>query len=614
MAFSPAFLDEIRTRVPLSDIVGKQVRLQRNGPEFKGLCPFHREKTPSFTVSEQKGFYHCFGCGAHGDVIGFVMRTENLSFPEAVERLAGLAGVEMPRQTPDERERERRAATLHDVLDEACRWFEEQLMGPDGAKTRAYLDRRGVTRETGERFRLGFAPDGRNRLIRHLRGKGVPPQLIAGAGLSAGGDGREPIDCFRHRLIFPIADRGGRIIAFGGRTMGDHPAKYINSPETDLFHKGMVLYGYAQARKPAHEAGTVIVAEGYMDVIALAQAGFCNAVAPLGTALTEGQLALLWRIADEPVLCFDGDAAGQRAAVRALERALLGLEPGRSLNFAMLPDGLDPDGLIKARGLSGMKQVLDRAIPLLDMLWRSRVEGGRFDTPERRAALDKELHDCVARIGNPNVRHHYKQAVRDRLRESFGPARFGRPTDRRDTHNRPGRRTSAYRMEMERKPSRLPDPVGDHDRSLRLLLGLPLVAPGLLERIAERLVEVTFNDPRHDRLRDSMLDALSAEEILDSESLHRHLTAHGLTELLGDLTGGAVGGSADPSLCVATVDEAELLWHHAFELLQQHRLKEEIEADAVAWAEDASNRDWRRLQAKQEMHQASEKRVVSLND
>ncbi|MGY8995561.1 MAG: DNA primase, partial [Alphaproteobacteria bacterium] len=286
MAFPPQFLDEIRTRVPLADIVGKQVRLQRRGREFTGLCPFHREKSPSFSVVEDKGFFHCFGCGAHGDVIGFVMRTENLAFPEAVERLAGMAGMEMPRQTPQEREHEKRAATLYDVLEEAARWFEQQLTGPDGGETRDYLKRRGVKPETVERFRLGFAPDGRNRLIRHLLDRGASPDLIATAGLSSGGDdGRDPIDKFRHRLIFPIGDRSGRVIAFGGRTMGDHPAKYLNSPETPVFHKGNLLYGYAQARKAAHEAGTVIVSEGYMDVIALAQAGFTHAVAPLGTAL-----------------------------------------------------------------------------------------------------------------------------------------------------------------------------------------------------------------------------------------------------------------------------------------------------------------------------------------
>jgi len=621
MAFPPAFLDDIRTRVPLSDIVGKQVRLQRRGREFIGLCPFHREKSPSFSVVEDKGFFHCFGCGAHGDVIGFVMRTENLAFPEAVERLAGQAGLEMPKQTPAERERERRAATLYDVLEEACRWFERELTKPEAQETRAYLERRGVRPETIERFRLGYAPDSRNRLIRYLEGKGVPPQLIDQAGLSTGGDqGRAPIDRFRHRLMFPIGDRSGRIIAFGGRTMGDHPAKYLNSPETPVFHKGRVLYGYAQARKPAHEAGTVIVAEGYMDVIALAQAGFRHAVAPLGTALTEGQLALLWRIADEPVLCFDGDEAGKRAAFRAIDRAFPGLAPGKSLGFALLPGGLDPDELIKARGPGAMKEVLDSALPMLDMLWRSRTEGGRFDTPERRAALEQELNESVERIAHQSVQFHYRSAVRERLKKAFGPARGGRPRDRRDTRGRPARRHEGAwgqrSAEFERKPSRVPGQgaAGERQRAERLLVALPVLSTGLLERVAERLAEIEFADPALGRIRDSLLDAFGTEEILDTEALQRHLTSNGLSGLLGALTRETAGGSADPSLCVETTDEAERLWHHVFDRLQQHMLKAQIEADAEAWAEDKSSEDWQRLQAKQEMRQASEAKVSALDD
>lgn len=621
MAFPPAFLDEIRTRVPLSDIVGKQVRLQRRGREFIGLCPFHREKSPSFSVVEDKGFFHCFGCGAHGDIIGFLMRTENLGFPEAVERLAGLAGLEMPQQTPADRERERRAATLYDVLEEACRWFEQQLSSADAQETRAYLKRRGVKPETVARLRLGFAPDSKNRLIRHLEGKGTPPKLIAAAGLSAGGDdGRTPIDRFRHRLIFPIGDRSGRIIAFGGRTMGDHPAKYLNSPETPVFHKGRVLYGYAQARKPAHEAETVIVAEGYMDVIALAQAGFRNAVAPLGTALTESQLALLWRIADEPVLCFDGDEAGKRAAYRAIDRALPGVVPGKSLGFALLPSGQDPDDLIQARGPAAMKDVLDRSLPLLDMLWRSRTEDGRFDTPERRAALEKDLHECVARIGDQTVKYHYKTAIRDRLGKAFGLARRAKPADRRDARSRPGRRFQGgwqqRNAELERKPSRMPGAgaAGERERAEEILVALPLRADGLLERVAEGLAEISFLNLAHDRVRNVLLDALNTEEILDTEALQRHLTSNGLSGLPGALNVEHAGGVVDPSFRVETIEEAERLWHHVFDLLQHQMLKDEIEADAAAWAEDKSGEDWQRLQAKQEMRQAFEVKVVALDD
>jgi DNA primase len=617
MAFPPAFLDEIRTRVPLADIVGKQVRLQRRGREFTGLCPFHREKSPSFSVVEDKGFFHCFGCGAHGDVIGFVMRTENLAFPEAVERLAGMAGLEMPRQSPQEREREKRAATLYDVLEEAARWFEQQLTAPEGGETRDYLQRRGVRPETVERFRLGYAPDGRNRLIRHLLDRGASAELIATAGLSAGGDdGRDPVDRFRHRLMFPIGDRSGRVIAFGGRTMGDHPAKYLNSPETPVFHKGRLLYGYAQARKAAHEAGTVIVSEGYMDVIALAQAGFTHAVAPLGTALTETQLALLWRIADEPILCFDGDNAGKAAAFRSVDRALPGLMPGKSLRFAMMPSGVDPDDLIKARGRGAMKEVLDHALPLLDMLWRQKTEGGGFDTPERRAGLERALQDEIQRIGDRTVQFHYQSAVRERLKRAFGPPQRV-PQQRRSGRNwTGGRRQGGWKAnypDMERKPTRVPGAgaAGDRDRSERLLLAAPILVPGLLERVAERLAEINFATPGFDALRNGLLDALNAEEILDSEALQRHLTSNGLSELLVGLQ--ASGGMADPSLRVEAVEEAERQWRHTFDLHQRHALREEIEADAVAWAEDQSEEAWQRLQAKQELREASDSRLIDVD-
>jgi DNA primase len=624
MAFPPQFLDEIRARVPLSDVVGKQVRLIRRGREFVGLCPFHKEKSPSFAVVEDKGFFHCFGCGAHGDVIGFLMRTENLSFPESVERLAGLAGLQMPEQSPVERERAKRAATLYDVLEEACRWFEEQLRTPGAAEVRAYLERRGVRSDTVERFRLGYAPDARSRLIQHLKGKEVPDRLMAEAGLAVGGeDGRDAGDRFRHRLIFPITDRGGRVIAFGGRTMGDHPAKYLNSPETPVFHKGALLYGYALARKAAHEAGTVIVAEGYMDVIALAQAGFAHAVAPLGTALTEAQIGLLWKMADEPILCFDGDSAGKRAAFRSVERALPLLQPGRSLRFALLPGGQDPDDLIRARGKQAMAQVLASAVPLLDMLWKSRIEGGRFDTPERRAGLEQELNQAIATIGDTSVRFHYQSAMRARLREVFGAARrANRPQERRMGQGggrSAGRRQGGWNQsrwsppELEQRPS-APGARHEDDPTQRMLLVLPILVPGLLERVAERLAEVGFAAQGFGAVRDALFEAAMSEEILDREALERHLTATGLSAVVRRLLPEAGRSGDDPVLRVESVDEGERLWHHAFELYQHHALDEEIEADAAAWAVEQSDEAWQRLKAKQELKQATEARLLQAED
>ena len=617
MTIPPQFLDEIRARVPLADLVARTVRLNRRGREHVGLCPFHKEKTPSFTVVEDKGFFHCFGCGAHGDVVGWLMRTENLAFPEAVERLAGLAGLDMPQPSPEERERARRAATLYDVLEEACRWFETELAAAGGADARAYLRDRGLKQVTVERFRLGLAPDGRDGLVRHLKAKDVAPALIDEAGLTAGGDDdRAPVDKFRHRLMFPISDRQGRVVAFGGRALGDHPAKYMNSPETPVFHKGQMLYGYAQARKPAQNAGTVIVAEGYMDVIALAQAGFEHAVAPLGTALTESQLLLLWKLADEPILCFDGDAAGFKAAMRALDRALPILEPGRSLRFALLPPGEDPDSLVKTRGKGAMDEVLARAVTAMDMLWRAQTEGRRLDTPERRAGLERDLNHAVGRIADRSVQYHYRSAVRERLRAAFrgSPPSRRAPGPRRREDGRTTSRNAGPGSFGPPEP-RPAEPLGIGRagvllRGERVMLALPLAQPDLIERIADRLAAVEFAVAGFDAVRQALLDAAATQETLDSDSLHRHLCDHGLAEIVGRIIGDPGTRSADPLTRVETVDEAESLWQHTFDLHQRQHWDAELAADAAAFAEDPTDEAWQRLKAKQELKHATEARLV----
>ena len=380
MAFPPQFLDELRTRLPVSEVVGKKVRLTRKGREFTGLCPFHNEKTPSFTVNDDKAFYHCFGCGQHGDVITFAMETDGLSFPEAIERLAGQAGLEVPQSSPQERERAKVRSTLYDVVEQVCAWYEEQLSQPGGRDAYDYLRGRGFTDETIGTFRLGFAPDGRGRLLQAMEARGVRQDQLVEAGLIKMPEGGgNPRDYFFNRVIFPINDSRGRVIAFGGRILGDGQPKYLNSPETPLFHKGRSLYNFTMAREASRDAGTVIVAEGYTDVIALAQAGLPNSVAPLGTALTEDQMRLIWRIADEPVLCFDGDTAGERAALRAAERALPLLQPGKTLRFMALPSGDDPDTLIKARGAEGFRTLLAGAHQLVDVLWQSEVAAASHD-------------------------------------------------------------------------------------------------------------------------------------------------------------------------------------------------------------------------------------------
>lgn len=433
MRFPPAFLDEIRDRVPISSVIGQRVawdRKKTNAPrgDYWACCPFHGEKSPSFHCEDKKGRYHCFGCSVSGDHFKFLTELDGMSFPEAVEKIADMAGVPMPVRDAQEERREKERASLTDVMEMATAFFQERLQGPEGAKARAYLRDRGLTPATQQSFRLGFAPDSRNALKEHLAAKGVPKADIEACGLVRHGDDI-PVsyDWFRDRIMFPIPDSRGKIIAFGGRALQpDALAKYMNSPDTELFHKGNVLYNFARARKALAKGGTVIAVEGYMDVIALAQAGFENVVAPLGTALTENQLELLWRMAPEPMLCFDGDKAGLKAAWRAADMALPSVQAGRSARFALLPEGKDPDDLVKTEGPDAFRRVLAEARPLVDLFWMRETAGGVFDTPERRAELEKTLRELTSRIRDESLRYHYQQEMRERVLSFFGSQRSGR--------------------------------------------------------------------------------------------------------------------------------------------------------------------------------------------
>ena len=449
MAFPPEFLDEIRARVALTDVIGRRVKLTRRGRELLGLCPFHNEKTPSFSVVEDKGFYHCFGCGAHGDVIGFVMRHENLPFPEAVERLAGEAGIAVPQLSPEERVRERERHSIYSVVEAACAWFEAQLAAPAGAGARDYLEARGVSAAMVESFRLGFAPDARGALKAALAGQEISEAMMLAAGLLVQPEdsAREPYDRFRGRLIFPITDRRGRVIAFGGRILGAGEPKYLNSPETAVFHKGTHLYGYALAAERARRRNSVVAVEGYMDVIALHQAGITNAVAPLGTAITEAQIEALWRLAPEPVLCFDGDAAGRRAAFRAGERVLPRLRAGRSLRFAWLPAGEDPDSLLGDAGPERLREVLGRAGTLADLLWELVAGKDALATPERQAGVRQRLRELVAQIPDADLRFYFERHFQDRIWKAL-PRRAG------DWPGRTGARRGARRRAVATKRPR----------------------------------------------------------------------------------------------------------------------------------------------------------------
>ena len=510
MAFPPGFLDELRARLSLSDIVGRKVSLKRrSGSEYAGLCPFHNEKTPSFTVNDKKGFYHCFGCGEHGDAVGFVMKTEGLSFPESVEKLAREVGLPVPRATPAEREFAARASTLQQVVEEAARWFQKQLRLPVGRQALDYLRGRGLEDAAIDDFRLGFSPDSRDGLIAALKREGATMDKIVEAGLAVQPEdaGRDAYDRFRGRVMFTINDRRGRAIAFGGRVMGVGEPKYLNSPETPLFHKGGNLYCLDRARVAATKDQPVIVSEGYMDVIALHGAGFTGAVAPLGTALTEAQLGELWKLADEPYLCFDGDNAGRRAAQRAAERALPLLRPGKSLRFVALPAGEDPDSLLRTRGAEAIHRVLGQARPLADMVWEIETEGKPTDTPERSASIQRAIRKRVDEIADPTVRDYYWENMRNRLYRLRRPERPAwKPGERRP-----------FRRPVDPEPapfaagaaSRRAGADLDTSRQERALLGAMIERPAMLHQLAEDLGKLDLSNPELKRLQSALLDALS---------------------------------------------------------------------------------------------------------
>src|SRR5690349_13804041 len=423
MRFPPSFIDEVKARLPVSEVVGRRVKLKRAGREFKGLSPFQQEKTPSFTVNDQKQFYHDFSTGKHGNIFDFVMETEGVSFPEAVERLASMAGMPLPVATPDAARHEQRRKTLYDVMELAAKFFADTLASRNGAKARGYLGDRAILPQTQLQFRLGYAPADRFALKEHLGSHGIPVEDMVEAGLLiAGDDIPVPYDRFRDRVMFPITDQRGRVIAFGGRALEkDVPAKYLNSPETPLFHKGDNLYNLATARQATHNGAPLVVVEGYVDVIAMVTSVFGGAVAPLGTALTENQLALLWKMADEPILCFDGDRAGQKAAYRAADLALPNLLPGKSLRFALLPEGQDPDDLARSGGRVAIEEVISAARPLVDMIWSREIEGGSFATPERRAALEARIGELANSIRDEVVRRYYREDLVQRLQRTFVP-------------------------------------------------------------------------------------------------------------------------------------------------------------------------------------------------
>ncbi|HLI66096.1 MAG TPA: DNA primase, partial [Caulobacteraceae bacterium] len=509
MRFDERFLDEIKSRLRLSDVIGRSVKLRRQGREFVGLSPFTKERTPSFFVNDDKGFFHDFSSGKHGDLISFLQETERLSFVEAVERLAAEAGVAMPAPDPRAAEKERERQGLADWLETAAKWFEAELRRPVGAEARAYLFRRGLPESEWARFRLGFSPAGRTALKDYLVAKGAfPGELVEAGLLIAPEDGGAPYDRFRERIIFPIADARGRVISFGGRALDPEArAKYLNGPETSLFHKGSSLYGLGEARRllsAGGEAASVVVVEGYMDAIACQRAGV-PAVAPLGTALTEEQMEALWRLGPDPVLCFDADAAGQRAAGRAIERALPLLKPGRSLRFALLAGGKDPDDVLRDQGAGALKSQLAQTTPFVEALFTRERDVEPLDTPERRAAFKQRLRAAAKAIGDADLAAAYREDLMRRF-----DALFGQPAP-----PRPGQR--AWRPRDPRRPAYEDAPLTAEGRAARRTLArAPEPLPAALARAAiddpHRLDEHLETLERHG-FADPALDQLAKEII-----------------------------------------------------------------------------------------------------
>lgn len=592
MAFPPRFLDEIRTRLMCSEVVGRRVRLVKKGREYSGLCPFHNEKSPSFFVNDQKGFFHCFGCGAHGDVIGFMMRIDNLAFPEAVEKLAGEAGLEVPRLTRAEVEREERAKSLGDAVEAAAKWFQAQLRAPVGRAARDYLERRGLDAATIAEFRLGFAPDSWQALRAELKKQGfTDPQLIEASLTAVSEHGNEPFDFFRNRVIFPIADRRGRVIAFGGRVLDDSKPKYLNSRDTPLFDKSRNLYALDKAREGVRQGRPLIIAEGYMDVIALHVAGFTGAVAPLGTALTEGQIELVWRLMPEPVLCLDGDEAGRRAAQRAAERALPLLRSGTTLRFATLPEGEDPDTLIRGQGPGAMQEIIGGARPLSDIVWDGLAAGRVFDTPERRAALIKSIDETARRIRDEEIARQYGALLRNRAWQMFrGP--------------RPG--TDRARQGVALRGSHQPL-VGD-TLAPRLVLCAALNHPGLLAEadIVGDLERLVIEDAAFDRLRYDLISAVGDDPSLSAAELRSRLLAegHGSTLLALDAPDPVGHGR----FAARTAGDAEALigLRALFDGLHRATLRRELDAARAALADDLTEENLHRFQMLAELAQAEQ--------
>ena len=563
--YDERLLDEIKSRLRLSDVIGRTVKLRRQGREYVGLSPFTKEKTPSFYVNDDKGHFFDFSSGKNGDLITFLQETERLSFPEAVERLASEAGVALPEQDPRGAEEDKKRQGLSDWLAAAASWFEGELRRPGGREARAYLERRGLGQEDWTRFHLGYAPAERTRLKDYLVPKGAQPAELVDSGLLiAPEDGGAPYDRFRERIIFPILDGRGRVVSFGGRALdAEARAKYLNGPETSLFHKGRVLYGLPEARKLLHSGGEgapLVVVEGYMDVIACQRSGIA-AAAPLGTALTEEQMELLWRLHPEPTLCFDGDAAGQRAASRAIDRALPLLKPGKSFRFALLSGGKDADDVLRSQGPGALKAQLSQGTPLVEALFARERNLEPIETPERRMALRGRLRQAANAIQDKELASAYREDLLKRFDETFPPqaARAqGRGPYTNGRFGVPPLATAEAKAAAKRLARAL-------DPTAAAIAKGALDDPARLDGHLEELEAIGLGDPALEELAREIIRLRLEGDVLDTEPLARHLAEKGFGGLLSEVDKAAARSGApflNPDLPLAA---ARTLWSHVFE-------------------------------------------------
>jgi DNA primase len=640
MRFTPQFLDDLRARLPVSEVVGRRVKLKKAGREWKGLSPFQQEKSPSFTVNDQKGFYHDFSSGKHGDIISFLMETEGVGFTEAVERLAAMAGMALPAVTSDAARHEQRRKTLYDVMELAAKFFADTLASRHGARARGYLADRAISPAVQLQFRIGYAAGERFALKEFLGSHGIPVEDMVEAGLLVAGDDIPvPYDKFRDRVMFPITDLRNRVIAFGGRALEkDVAAKYMNSPETPLFHKGDNLYNLSAARLATHNGATLVVVEGYVDVIAMVGSGFAGSVAPLGTALTENQLALLWKMADEPILCFDGDKAGQKAAWRAADLALPQLKPGKSLRFALLPEGQDPDDLARSGGRVAIEEVISAARGLADLIWSREIESGSFATPERRAALEARIGELTNGIRDEVVRRYYRQDLSERLRRTFAPdqgrggyssggyskgnfrggagggesgRRFGarasftpgaagRIEPRGRSQASPGSQTINRGPYQAASPQLALSPIMRGQRSAlsrreALILQTLINHPWLLHVHLEEVAALEMAHPEANKLRAAIIAAFasdhhqSPEPSEQAEKMRADLAARGFSQILQRVERAITTGAVWGAQVEAAREDVLSTWHQLVSLHRQwHSLLRELKDAELALGDESS--------------------------